>query len=102
MSGSIYVLYANHGHYLQYTRQRTRQATKAMGSRPGVFDDNLRLSMVITTKRLLLRPWCEEDFEPFAQLNADPRVMEFFPSVLNREESDDLAKRIIAKMEEQG
>lgn len=32
MSGSIYVLYANHGHYLQYIRQRTRHVAKAMGS----------------------------------------------------------------------
>lgn len=43
---------------------------------------------IITTKRLILRPWKEEDLEPFAALNADPRVMEYFPSVLSREESE--------------
>lgn len=58
--------------------------------------------MTIRTKRLILRPWSEEDFEPFAQMNSDPRVMEYFPSILNHQESDDLAKRLSAKLEEQG
>ena len=35
----------------------------------------------IKTERLILRPWREEDLESFARLNADPRVMEFFPGV---------------------
>jgi RimJ/RimL family protein N-acetyltransferase len=43
---------------------------------------------VLTTERLLLRAWREEDLEPFAALNADPRVMEHFPSTMTREESD--------------
>lgn len=43
---------------------------------------------IITTERLILRPWKDEDFAPFAEMNADPRVREFFPSVLTREESD--------------
>jgi len=47
-----------------------------------------KLSMTIKTERLLLRPWKEEDLEPFARLNADPRVREYFPGLLNRQESD--------------
>lgn len=43
---------------------------------------------MIQTKRLVLRPWREEDLEPFAQLNADPRVREYFPGLLSRQESD--------------
>jgi ribosomal-protein-alanine N-acetyltransferase len=43
---------------------------------------------IITTERLILRPWRDEDFAPFAQMNADPQVWEFFPSVLTRKESD--------------
>jgi 3-dehydroquinate dehydratase/shikimate dehydrogenase len=58
--------------------------------------------MIIKTNRLILRPWQEADLEPFAKLNADSRVMECFPSVLSRQESDDLARRIMAKHEEQG
>lgn len=42
----------------------------------------------LETNRLLLRPWREEDYAPFAEMNADPRVREFFPSVLTREQSN--------------
>jgi ribosomal-protein-alanine N-acetyltransferase len=42
----------------------------------------------LRTERLLLRRWREEDREPWAALNADPEVMEHFPSVLDRAESD--------------
>ena len=56
----------------------------------------------IETERLILRPWQKEDLEPFARLNADPRVMEYFPSVLSRGESDQLAKKIQAKIEKNG
>jgi len=40
------------------------------------------------TPRLRLRQWRESDREPFAALNADPEVMEFFPSLQSREASD--------------
>ena len=49
---------------------------------------------MIETPRLILRPWRESDREPLARINADPRVMEFFPSVLSRDESDALFDRI--------
>jgi len=42
----------------------------------------------VTTERLLLRQWREEDLASFAKLNADPRVMEYFPGLKTREESD--------------
>ena len=48
----------------------------------------------LTTARLRLRQWREEDLAPFAALNADPQVMEFFPKVLTRAESDTVAGRI--------
>lgn len=57
---------------------------------------------ILTTKRLVLRPWKAGDLESFAKLNADPRVMEYFPSVLSPVESDELGKRISSKIEEQG
>jgi len=43
---------------------------------------------VLETSRLLLRRFVEEDREPFARINADPRVMEFMPACLSRHESD--------------
>ncbi|OGN55183.1 MAG: GNAT family N-acetyltransferase [Chlamydiae bacterium RIFCSPHIGHO2_12_FULL_44_59] len=56
---------------------------------------------IIQTERLILRQWCDQDLEPFAVMNADPHVMEFFPSTLSRKESNDLAKRIADKITEQ-
>src|ERR1700761_2965991 len=58
--------------------------------------------VIIKTDRLILRPWRKEDLESFAHLNADAKVMEYFPSTLNPKESDDLANRISSKLEEQG
>lgn len=42
----------------------------------------------IVTSRLKLRDWTDADAEPFAAINADLRVMEFFPTLLTRAESD--------------
>lgn len=52
--------------------------------------------MILRTARLVLRPWREEDLAPFAAMNADPEVMEHFPSLLSRTESDAMATRIQA------
>jgi RimJ/RimL family protein N-acetyltransferase len=57
---------------------------------------------VIETDRLLLRAWRDDDLGAFAELNADPRVMEHFPAPLSREESDALAARIRRAMDELG
>lgn len=40
------------------------------------------------TPRLRLRQWRESDRGPFAALNADPAVMQFFPWTLSRAASD--------------
>jgi RimJ/RimL family protein N-acetyltransferase len=58
--------------------------------------------IAIETERLLLRTWQQADHEPFAQVNADPRVMEFFPACLSREESDALADRIEEHFQQRG
>jgi RimJ/RimL family protein N-acetyltransferase len=50
----------------------------------------------------LLRRWRPSDREPFAQLNADPVVMEHFPSTLDRMESDAFADRIEAGFDARG
>jgi len=54
---------------------------------------------MLETRRLLLRRWRDSDREPFAALNSDPRVMQFFPAVLSRTESDRLVDRIEAHFE---
>jgi RimJ/RimL family protein N-acetyltransferase len=48
----------------------------------------------LRTERLVLRPWRDEDFASFAALNADPRVMEFFPRTYNADESAEGMARI--------
>ncbi|WP_148599006.1 GNAT family N-acetyltransferase [Aquisphaera giovannonii] len=48
----------------------------------------------IRTDRLLLRPWREDDLEPFAAMNADPAVMEYFARPLERAESEAFIARI--------
>ncbi len=53
--------------------------------------------------RVLLRGWRMQDLEPFAALNADPRVMEHFPAPLTRAESDAMVhERIAAQFAERG
>lgn len=42
----------------------------------------------LKTPRLILRQWQEADLEPFAALNADPKVREFFPGLMSREECE--------------
>ncbi len=61
-----------------------------------------RAHPTLTTERLLLRPWRDADRAPFAALNADPRVMEHFPSCLTAAESDALMDKIIAHFERRG
>lgn len=54
------------------------------------------------TERLVLRQWKSEDREPFAMLNADPRVMEYFPALLSRAESDAMVDRCQSLIGERG
>jgi RimJ/RimL family protein N-acetyltransferase len=50
----------------------------------------------LRTERLLLRGWRDEDLAPFARMNADPRVMEFFPQTYDEAESAEGLARIRA------
>lgn len=49
---------------------------------------------IIETPRLILRGMRDSDMQAFAAMNADARVMEFFPAPLTPPESDALARRI--------
>ena len=52
------------------------------------------LGLDIETPRLWLRRWRSQDLELFSALNADPQVMEHFPSTLSREETAVMVGRI--------
>ncbi len=57
---------------------------------------------MLTTDRLLLRPWRESDRAPFAAINADPDVMRYFPATRSREESDQTYDRLEKHVREHG
>ncbi len=61
-----------------------------------------RLFRVISTPRLILRPWRESDLAPFAALSADPAVMQFFPSLLTAKESDAWVSRAVRHLADHG
>jgi RimJ/RimL family protein N-acetyltransferase len=56
----------------------------------------------LQTERLILRRWRTGDRQPFAALNADARVMEYFPRLLSLQESDALVSRIDEHFERHG
>jgi RimJ/RimL family protein N-acetyltransferase len=49
---------------------------------------------MMRTERLILRAWRDEDLPLWAAMNADARVMEHFPKLLDRAESDAMAGRV--------
>lgn len=60
------------------------------------------MSSELTTERLVLRRWTDSDRVPFAELNADPEVMRYFPRQLSRAESDAFVDRIEAGFDDNG
>lgn len=54
------------------------------------------------TERLILRNWEHRDRDLFFRINADPRVMEFFPFRRTRDEADAFFDRLRAEVETRG
>ena len=54
------------------------------------------------TPRLVLRAWREEDLGTFTAMNADPRVMEYFPAPLTPEQSAEFMERIREEFSTEG
>lgn len=59
-------------------------------------------AVTLSGNRVLLRRWRDEDRAAFADVNADPRVMEFFRSRLTRAESDAMVDGIEAHFNAHG
>jgi len=51
---------------------------------------------------IVLREWSDEDLKPFAEMNADAEVMEFFPKLLSPAESAEFLESIRARFAERG
>ena len=56
----------------------------------------------VETDRLMLRRWRDADRGPFAALNADPVVMEYFPAVQTADETNAFVDRIERHFEDHG
>ncbi len=56
----------------------------------------------LETPRLTLRRWQEADRAPFAEMNADPVVMQFFEAPMTREQSDEAIDRYLAAFDREG
>ena len=51
------------------------------------------MKKVIETERLYLRQWQASDFAVFAEINADPEVMKYFPKLLSTAVSNAIAHK---------
>lgn len=56
----------------------------------------------LRTDRLLLRGWLERDRAPYNAMNADPEVMQHFPSTLDQAQSDALLESLTPQWVEHG
>ncbi|MFP3455397.1 GNAT family N-acetyltransferase [Psychrobacter sp. SIMBA_152] len=56
----------------------------------------------IETERLYLRQWQASDFAPFAEMNANPEVMAYFPKLLTTSMSNTIAKKCQSLIDDNG
>jgi RimJ/RimL family protein N-acetyltransferase len=56
----------------------------------------------LETARLLLRPWRQEDLDPYARICADPEVTRYVTGPLSRQESEEQVSRFVRHWEERG
>lgn len=60
------------------------------------------MTSTLTSERLVLRPWRDDDLDALAQLCADPEVMAHFPATLDRAGSAELLGKLMAHQAEHG
>lgn len=57
---------------------------------------------ILETSRLVLRTFKEADLLAMTAINQDPKVMEYFPSVLNQEQTQNLIQGIMDDHQQYG
>lgn len=57
---------------------------------------------MLETERIILRHWEERNRSEFARMNANPEVMEYFPSLWTQEESDAAFDRLRGYIDDRG
>lgn len=62
----------------------------------------MKTNYIFESERLGFRRWQESDKEPFAAMNQDQEVMQYFPDTLSKEESDLLINRFEAHTNTKG
>lgn len=60
------------------------------------------MQYLFTSERLGFRNWIDQDLHSFTQMNQDPVVMEFFPNILNGEETKAMIDRMIKTYQDIG
>lgn len=60
------------------------------------------MNYIFQSKRLGFRRWKETDLTPFAEMNRDKAVMEYYPKMKSREETETFISRIESVFEEHG
>lgn len=56
----------------------------------------------IETDRLILRLWTEEDLAPFFEMNQDPKVIEFLPGAMSRDQVEVFFEKVRGHFETYG
>jgi len=67
-----------------------------------MIEDVIDKSPRMETERLVLRKWELRDLDGLVEMNADPKVMEFFPAVMSRQDSERMFERLLFKQEKFG
>lgn len=49
---------------------------------------------ILETERLILRTWRDSDLQAMFAINQDPKVMEYFPGLQDREATENMVARI--------
>ncbi|MEP4770081.1 MAG: GNAT family N-acetyltransferase [Roseibium sp.] len=58
--------------------------------------------ILMETERLLLRQWCDEDLDPFADMGTDREVMRYFPNLMTRAKSANMIEIARARTNDGG